>query len=145
MAASESAIGVSLATGGAVAATFFQVPITTLGAGVLMCSIGVAGRAAFDVQRALKRGEPIKLQRILGWVGAGLLGSPMAAIIVMVVVKQFTNVEPDGMVAFGLLAFGFGGQDVVGPVWNTAKVYLNKLFGLNLDVDTPKEKPSDKP
>lgn len=125
----------------AIGLTFFDVPITTLGSGVLMCTIGVAGRAAFDLQRAYKREEQVRLSRILGWVSAGLLGAPMATIIVMVVAKYFTSTEPGGMVAVGLLAFGFGGQDIVGPVWNLAAKYLNKMFGLNIAADAPAEKP----
>jgi hypothetical protein len=137
MAVPEAAVGATLVASTIVATSFFDVPITTLAAGVVMCAIGVTGRAAFDIQKALKRGEPVIYQRIIGWVAAGLVGSLSSTVAVMVVIKQFTSAEPGGMVAFGLLAFGFGGQDIVGPVWNKAKVYLNKIFGLNLDVDPP--------
>lgn len=139
MVASETSVGIGLALSGVLASTFFGVPLTDLGSGTLMCGFGVMGRAAFDIQRTLKSGGSIQLSRIAGWTSAGFLGAPTAAITVLVILKSFTDYHPDGVIAFGLLAFGFGGQDIVGPVWNQAKVTLNKWFKLNLEVDPPVE------
>ena len=144
MATAESTLGTGFIATGILAMTFFDVPLADFCAGALICGFGVAGRCGFDIQRALRKGDGISLSKIAGWAAAGFMGAPTASLAVDVLFKVMTGKEPDGWCGLLLLAIGFGGQELVGPLWVQFVQLLNKHFGFNIEVDNangPNAKP----
>lgn len=133
----DANLGAGLTLAGLLSATWFGIPMEGLAIGTMFCIVGVMGRCAFDIQRTLQKGDPLKMSKIAGWAGAGLMGAPMGAIIVMTSLKLAFNAQPDGAIIVGMLALGFGGQEIVGWIWTFCLSRVNKLLGLNVPVVPP--------
>ena len=135
MAVSETSTIAVASFAGLAAATFFNVPLADLGAGTLIGMAGVAGRATFSIQRQLKTTGKFDGYRLSRWTAAGIVGTPSASVIVQVLAEMSPHPIGSGMIAAILFGIGFGGQDVVGPLWTKVAKFVNAKFGLSIEVD----------
>lgn len=123
----------ALSFAGYLTATPFGLSGETIGIGTLFCVVGVAGRAAFELQKSSEgNGAGMKWNKILGWVGGGLIGAPFMAILYLVMLK-LANIQSDGIAAIGLLFVGFSGPRAVTWLLSSATSLLTKR-GLSIPV-----------
>lgn len=135
--APEVIIGGAAVAGGLLAGNFLGIPNSELVMGMAACSIGVFGRAAFDVQRTVAANDPVAWQQIAKWSFAGVAGAPMAAVIVTLVLKMTTGVITDDYFAAGLILLGFGGQSVLAPLWALVTKLASLKFGFSIPSNLP--------
>lgn len=90
------------------------VPVATIALGMAFAIVGVIGRAAFDIQKSLEGGSPVKLGQIIGWIGGGLLGAPFVAVLWIVMLRTI-GAQTDTATVVGLLFLGFTGPK--GVTW----------------------------
>lgn len=129
-----------LSAAGILTASPFGLSIETIALGTAFCIVGVTGRAAFELQRTAEGPGGLKLSKIAGWVGAGLIGSPFVTILYLVLLK-LAGIQSDGLIVLGLLFFGFSGPKVTSWLLNTSAGILSKRFGVN--VPNPIAPPTD--
>ena len=131
--APEAIVGGTAVASGLVAGSFLGVPDITLLTGMLACSVGVFGRAAFDVQRTVASKDPVAWQQIAKWSFAGVCGAPMAAVMVTIALQMTTGAVNDDYFGAALLLLGFGGQNILAPIYQL----ISKLASMKLGVTIP--------
>lgn len=109
----------------------FGISIETVMIGTAFSIIGVAGRAAFEMQKASETAGGQKFGSIAGWVAAGLMGAPFITILYLVVLR-LSNVQSDNISIIGLMFFGFSGPRLIVWLLNFAIGILNKRAGLTI-------------
>ena len=143
----SAAANVNLATGltfaSLIASAPFGVPVSDMLIGTGFCILGVAGRAAFDMQRALEGTSAVPYGRIIGRFGAGIFGSLFTSVLVLVALKVFFGARPDTVVIIGLLAFGFGGPRMLSWAWGIIADKASKLLGISVISPIPPEGPNN--
>lgn len=121
----SGAIGLSAAA--ILLAAPFGVNVESVAIGMCFGVLGLFGRVAFDVQRALENGGKVYLAQAIGWVAAGLLGTPFITVLWLLFLKQ-AGVQSDFITVIGLLFLGFTGSKglfwLVNLVFNTFKARL---------------------
>jgi len=108
MAVQTSPAPIVLSVAGILAAAPFGVSVETIAIGMGFAIVGLMGRFAFDVQKALETGNGVRLAPTLGWVGAGLVGAPFLTVL-WIVFLHWIGVQADVVTVIGLLILGFTG------------------------------------
>jgi hypothetical protein len=121
---STAIAGLSIA--GILAAVPFGINVETIATGMGFAIVGMLGRFAFDLQKAVESGTPLGLGKTLQWLGAGFIGAPFLTIAWLVFLKQI-GAATDTATVIGLLLLGFSGPK--GISWLLG--LLNKLLPQN--------------
>ena len=90
------------------AAQPFGLQVNDIVIGSAFAALGVIGKSAWELQTALEHQDPIRLSRVLGWVGAGLIGAPFTTVVWLIMLKMI-SVPADNVAIMGLTFMGFLG------------------------------------
>lgn len=119
MAINETATASVLTMAGLLASQPFGLPIESIAIGAGFAALGVFGKAAFEIQSSLERQSSVSLKYVLGWVGAGLIGAPFAAVLWLIFLR-IVGIPSDNTAIMGLVFLGFLGPK--GVTWLMAYV-----------------------
>lgn len=130
MASPEPSTGVvTLSIAGILASSPFGINVETIAIGMCFAIVGMFGKFAFEIQRALDAGDKVRLVQALGWVGAGLIGAPFITVAWIVLLKA-VGAQTDVATVLGCLFLGFFGPRgvtwLVGLLGSIIKGYLPK-------------------
>lgn len=126
---------ISLAT--ILAAQPFGISVETVAIGAAFSVMGVFGRAAYELQRYMEGSGTMRPSKIVGWVAAGLLGSPFVTILYLVILKA-CSVQPDGLALILLLFVNFSGPKAVSWLMtNGMGMISGRLRGLAFPAGQP--------
>lgn len=128
MAVSETTAVGLLTVGGLLASQPFGLPIESIAIGAGFAALGVFGKAAFEIQSALDRHSAVSLRSVLGWVGAGLVGAPFAAVLWLIFLRMI-GVPSDNTAIMGLVFLGFLGPKGITWVMDYVSVLLKGKIG----------------
>lgn len=135
MAINETSLAAVITVGSIMTATPFGLQVENIAIGTCFAAVGVIGKGAFDAQRAIEGGQPVKLAGIVGWIGSGLIGAPFVTIVYLVLLKM-GGVPADNMAILGLTFCGFLGPKAVNALvaWGTAAI--KRITGVQVDGPT---------
>ena len=128
MAVSEGPIIIGISLAAVFGSAPFGVPVETIALGTGLAVLGVMGRAAFELQKVAQGQDGMLLGAILRWVGAGFLGAPFTAVLVIAIMKGM-GWQVDNRAVFGFIGLGFFGPQ--GLIWliSFGTDFLRKRYG----------------
>lgn len=127
MATPSPAAPIALSIAGLLSSSAFGVSIETIATGMGFAIVGMLGRFAFDLQKALEAGDKVRLTQALSWVSAGFVGAPFVTVIWIVMLRA-VGAQTDTTTVIGLIVLGFSGAKGVMWLLGTAIGLLRQIL-----------------